>query len=202
MAAFEETNRLQRKMDNLCVIIEKLLDASPPPMAILKEHITALEELIAELPEEESWTKLVDKYRDAVVRIWQRYELGSQLVIKATGEQSSELGSMSFADSTESIAGHTYAPSLGGGSDWFAANAAKYRLSLPIKPSAEQVRSVLRNAFDQLDCIDSVEGHIGATKALLMLVTKAHTFTMSYWKNNALLENIVIQLLRQILTVK
>lgn len=196
----------ERKLENLVAIIEKLLNARPQPVNSLKEHIDQLEKAILFLPKEQH--ALANAYRDKVTQFWQLFEYGeaAQVVGKDAGKTlppvfQSYYHSDSFAPASArpnsffNSGGHRessdgFKPFVGGDEEadddegYYEQGRVtprppfRHQSQSGLSPSPEQVRSKLRQAFDRLGKISSIEEDFEGMKELLLLVTKARALTM------------------------
>lgn len=182
---FKKLERRRRKLENISVMIDKLLSTQPRPVKVIWEHIGKLEGMITRLPEE-GGARLVDQFRNKAVFYWQQLELGSLY--------------------------HHFWPPPNGNSFWTPA-PLPFEVRPPLvgpcesimtpytgeqyatrrqepPPNAEAIRATLKHAFASLAPVVSLESDLERMKELLMLVTKARALTMPHWKNVPLLSEI------------
>lgn len=161
---------VQRKLENLCAIIEKMFNIWPRPNASLKQHLVQLEEAMSVLPAIRGSARLLKAYRRKAIHFGQILEREEGYLFGGT----------------------MLTPYGANGNPSFAYQSSR----LPYKkpggwlPSAEMVRSKLKAAFAGLDQVRNLEEDFEAMKSLLVLVTKARALTMPYWKNVRLLSDI------------
>lgn len=162
---------VQRKLENLCAIIEKMFNIWPRPNASLKQHLVQLEEAMAVLPAIRGSTRLLKSYRRKAIHFAQILEREEGYLLGGTmlTPYGTSGNPVSFA---------------------YQSNPLPYKKSGGWLPSAEMVRSKLKVAFAGLDQVRNLEEDFEAMKRLLVLVTKARALTMPYWKNVRLLSDI------------